>query len=93
MSYQGDRIERTEDLISPYAGYRVPIVGPVPVTKWDLVGDRGRADMERTPTRPPGEPVLTCPACHAPLPTEADFARHFVIPDLRYWNLGNCPHE
>lgn len=25
--------------------------------------------------------------------TEADFAKHFVIPDTRFLNLGWCPHS
>lgn len=29
--------------------------------------------------------------CGFHIVTEADFAKHFVIPDERYLNLGNCP--
>jgi hypothetical protein len=91
MTYSVDRITRTDDPSSPYAGYLVPISGPGPATKWDMLGDRTRAYLERVPTRREYEPVMTCSACNTPLPTEADFARHFVLPDLRYWNLGDCP--
>lgn len=31
--------------------------------------------------------------CGHPLPTEAEFAKHFVVPDLRFLNLGNCPNR
>jgi hypothetical protein len=34
---------------------------------------------------------LTCSGCGAVLETEADFAKHFLIPDERYLNLGYCP--
>jgi hypothetical protein len=32
-----------------------------------------------------------CSKCGEPLPTEADFAKHFTVPDFRYPNLGYCP--
>lgn len=32
-----------------------------------------------------------CAGCGAILATEGDFARHFLIPDERYLNLGLCP--
>lgn len=34
---------------------------------------------------------LTCSGCGAHLATEADFAKHYVIPDPRYLGLGSCP--
>lgn len=34
---------------------------------------------------------LTCDGCGTVLPTEWDFASHFLIPDERYLNLGGCP--
>lgn len=36
---------------------------------------------------------LTCSGCDTLLKTEADFARHFEIPDSRYLNLGDCPNN
>lgn len=36
---------------------------------------------------------LLCDRCREHLPTEGDFARHFVIPDAKYLNLGDCPHS
>lgn len=40
--------------------------------------------MEKTPCN------LTC-VCGTYLATEADFAKHYTIPDERYLNLGDCP--
>jgi len=40
--------------------------------------------------RPNGEPMKFV-RCREVLRTEGDFARHFVVPDERYLNLGNCP--
>ena len=36
---------------------------------------------------------LRCSGCDTLLKTEADFARHFEIPDSRYLNLGECPNN
>lgn len=32
-----------------------------------------------------------CGGCDVHLATEGDFARHFIVLDLRYLNLGGCP--
>lgn len=34
----------------------------------------------------------TCSGCGTRLETEGDFARHFLIRDATYLNLGECPH-
>jgi hypothetical protein len=35
-----------------------------------------------------------CTKCGVELFTEADFAKHFIVPDPRYLNYGHCPqHE
>lgn len=36
---------------------------------------------------------LHCAGCGVYLATEEDFARHFLIPDVRYLNLGRCPDK
>lgn len=36
---------------------------------------------------------LPCAGCGTTLETEWDFASHFVIPDERYLNLGECPNR
>jgi hypothetical protein len=41
--------------------------------------------MERTPLKVP------CSGCGLLLATEADFARHFILYDRTYRNLGYCP--
>lgn len=51
--------------------------------------------MEKTPCQKTdwdGNKVfLSCGNCGAEHKTEADFARHYVIPDERLLNLGECP--
>jgi hypothetical protein len=87
----GAELERSVDHRNPYVGQLLPVRWPVPVTKWDLLGDADRESVLMSMTiASDGSPVL-CPGCAEPLVTEADFARHFTIPDLRYWNLGWCP--
>ena len=66
-------------------------------TKWEILTERVEGleerlalekhrleALENTPCN------ITC-ACGHFMATEADFAKHFVIPDQRYLNLGNCP--
>ncbi|MFF8629710.1 hypothetical protein [Streptomyces werraensis] len=55
------------------------------VTKWDLINDDERAYLERTPFK------HTCSGCGEMLSTEADFAKHFFVPDSKYPNSGWCP--
>lgn len=67
-------------------------------TKWEILQARAEEmrvnlenaekylkGLERTPCG------LKCAGCQTVLKTEADFAKHFVIPDERYLNLGDCP--
>ena len=62
-------------------------------TKADLISAEELAALDRTPiTRVHGEPIK-CPRCRVELATEGDSARHFLIPDERYLNLGNCPSK
>ena len=55
-------------------------------TKADLITADVLEDLEHTHCG------LSCDGCGTRLETEADFARHFVLPDGRYLNLGECPH-
>jgi hypothetical protein len=56
-----------------------------PYTKWMLLSDNERISLEEC------ELDTICSQCGEKLATEADFAKHFIIPDLRYFNLGYCP--
>lgn len=69
-------------------------------TKWSVLTGRAeslRAEldklerelrgMENTPCGVP------CTGCGTVLVTEADFAKHFTVPDLRFLNLGDCPNR
>lgn len=42
---------------------------------------------------PVGNGVVTCSGCGADVSTERLFSEHYVIPDPRYYNLGNCPNR
>lgn len=55
-------------------------------SKWDLIDEKERAWMLRTALG------INCGVCDEYLATEADFAKHFHIPDPRYKNLGECPN-
>ena len=55
-------------------------------TKWDLIGDAERKSLDTIQFT--GQ---SCSGCGESLATEGDFARHFVLDDTRYLNLGNCP--
>lgn len=71
-------------------------------TKWEILEERlvkvrkeyfaARAELmglENTPFTSNG--TGKCSTCGAPLDTEADFAKHFLVTDERYLNLGMCP--
>lgn len=52
-------------------------------------------EMRRLATIPfprAGE-IGACGGCGEEIANELDFARHFIIPDMRYPGLGNCPNE
>lgn len=59
----------------------------IQVTKWDLISDSYRESLKNTPF---GQP---CTGCGTPLATEADFAKHFVLYNRSYRNLGYCPKK
>ncbi len=35
----------------------------------------------------------TCLTCGVNMHTEADFAKHYIVPDPRLLNIGYCPHN
>ena len=47
--------------------------------------------MERTPFQANG--TGRCSQCDTALPTEADFAKHYLVPDEQYINLGECMYK
>lgn len=53
-------------------------------TKADLITTYELEMLDNTPCE------LNCSGCDEYLATEGDFARHFIIRDARYLNLGEC---
>lgn len=95
--YNTDRRTPTEaDLADDIqAAQRIEALKPGQrVTKWDVIGDRERGQLDRTSflmwdgdVRVPG----VCSTCGTDIGTEGEFARHFVLDDIRHKNLGRCP--
>lgn len=56
-----------------------------PLTRWDLESDDERKRWMRTPSSVP-----ECISCGQPFKTEADYWKHYIIPEIEYPNLGNC---
>jgi hypothetical protein len=74
--------------------------GKTMATKWSILSERRDQlqkeldeanaylrGLENTPCN------LKCAGCDTLLETEADFAKHFTIPDSRFLNLGDCPNN
>lgn len=59
--------------------------GSTAQTKWDLITEAEKADLEKIPFG------HRCTGCGELLVTEANFAKHFFVPDPRYKNIGYCP--
>ena len=57
-------------------------------TKWDLITAAERRALDATPF---SDGTQGCSGCHTPPPTAGDVARHYLVPDLRDKNLGECP--
>lgn len=55
-------------------------------TKWDFISDAERAELDAFTVS-----GYVCTGCGIALPTNGAFYRHFVIPDARWLNLGECP--
>ena len=64
-----------------------PPRGPRP-SYTNLITAAERRALDATPF---SDGTKGCAVCHTPLPTEGDVARHYLVPDLRYKNLGECP--
>lgn len=70
------------------------------ITKWSVLEarlEKARADVKEREeyleslSRTPCE--LNCAGCGEFLATEEDFAKHFVLENEVYLNLGNCPNS
>lgn len=61
-----------------------------PFRKWDALHPVERAQLDATPF---GNGNITCSGCGETLPTEGAFARHYLVSDRRYLNLGSCPNK
>lgn len=67
-------------------------------TKWQVLVAKREAlqtqidELDRRMNSLAGQScMLRCNKCDKLHETEADFARHYLIPDERYLNLGYCP--
>ena len=48
--------------------------------------------MDETPcVKGADDEHIHCGTCGVRFESEGDFARHYVVPDERFLNLGNCP--
>lgn len=74
-------------------------------TKWDILVDRAESfeaqakeirnmlegfELTKLNGRGDGEP-LRCSGCEVILETEAEFARHYEVPNEQFLNIGYCP--
>lgn len=62
-----------------------------PFTKWDLLPEQSRIALEDQPYVSYGNGG--CSQCGTQFQTEADFAKHFIVPDPALSNLGYCPNK
>ena len=56
--------------------------------EWDLITAAERRALDATPF---SDGTQGRSVCHTPPPTAGDVARHYLVPDLRDKNLGECP--
>lgn len=61
------------------------------ITKWELIDEEEQEWMLRTSFTANG--TGQCSECREELATEADFAKHFTVPDVQFLNLGYCPNN
>lgn len=69
-------------------------------TKWEILNARlesARAEVERLESEMRGmentPDNAKCTGCGEQFTTNADFARHFKIPNETYLNTGYCPNN
>jgi hypothetical protein len=61
--------------------------------KWDFLTEWEMDDLANTPFLDDEGKIGRCFGCGSELPTEAVFAKHFVLTDTRFLNLGYCPGD
>jgi len=67
-------------------------------TKWEILQERAALQMQEAQKAYRYLEALRettlgieCAGCGEMLETEADFAQHFLIPNEKWLNLGDCP--
>lgn len=90
MSEFSDGLERIEPTLPPTP----------PQTKWSILearlielNDAANALAAEMASLARTRCDLHCSGCRAYLATEADFAKHFIVPNPRFLNLGECPQR
>ena len=56
------------------------------LTKWDYLMVENQIGLDQTPLN------TKCAGCQEPIRSEGDFARHFIVPNPIYLNIGYCPN-
>lgn len=69
-------------------------------TKWEILTaqlETARAEVERLESYMRGlentPDTVKCTGCDEQFTVNADFARHFLIPNEQYLNTGYCPNN
>jgi hypothetical protein len=74
-------------MLDAYARAKASVAAPG-FTKWDVLHAVERTMLDAMMF---GDGTTECSKCGAELRTEGQFARHYVVSDRRYLNLGSCP--
>jgi hypothetical protein len=56
------------------------------LTKWDFLMAENRIGLDQTPLN------VRCAACEEPFRSEGEYARHYIVPNPLYLNIGYCPN-
>jgi hypothetical protein len=60
------------------------------LTKWDYLMIEDRIALDQTPLSTPTK--CSAPECEVIIRNEGEFARHFIVPNPLYLNIGYCPN-
>lgn len=87
--------KKSVDLFMELTDYQIRT--SYPRSKWDILYERGQYQemwgLELTTASRADGSTLMCCYCRTPHYTEGDFARHYIVTDTRYLNLGECPFK